>query len=154
MIVRYFKVFFIFVDKYFINKLVKFKEEYYMPIGFNNFGGGFKTGGIDSAKGKKNDGGSSGGTGYMRQHKKQQDDVKEEFDINGSVFGGEGGIGFHMPSDEELEKMMNEQNQENQNSSSQNSYVDNNRMQNIENNKPQTNFFNQNFNKEDDNFFK
>ena len=33
-----------------------------MPIGFNNLGGGFKTGGIDRAKGKKKDGESSGDT--------------------------------------------------------------------------------------------
>lgn len=129
-----------------------------MPIGFNNLGGGFKTGGIDSAKGKKNDGGSSGGTGYMRQSKKQQDETQEEFDINGSVFGGKGGIGFHMPSDEELEKMMNEQDQETPNSSSQNqpqgSHVENHEMQNSQNNKPQTNFFNEDYNKQDGNFFK
>lgn len=122
-----------------------------MPIGFNNFGGGFKTGGIDSAKGKKNDGGSSGGTGYMRQRKKQQDDVQEDFDINGSVFGGEGGLGFHMPSDEELEKMMNEKNKETQNSPVQNTTEE---LHSNNNEETQENFFNQNINKEDGNFFK
>lgn len=129
-----------------------------MPIGFNNFGGSFKAGGIDSAKGKKNDGGSSGGTGYMRQRKKQQDESQEEFDINGSVFGGEGAIGFHMPSDEELEKMMNEQDQEAPNPSSQNqsqgSHIENHEVQNSQNNKLQTNFFNEDYNKQDGNFFK
>lgn len=122
-----------------------------MPIGFNNFGGGFKTGGIDSAKGKKNDGGSSGGTGYMRQRKKQQDDQKKEFDINGSVFGGEGGIGFHMPSDEELEKMMNGKNKETQNSPDQNATEE---LHSNNNEETQENFFSQNINKEDGNFFK
>ena len=122
-----------------------------MPIGFNNFGGGFKTGGIDSAKGQKNDGGSSGGTGYMRQRKKQQDDQKKEFDINGSVFGGEGGIGFHMPSDEELEKMMNGKNKETQNSPDQNATEE---LSSNNNEETQENFFSQNINKEDGNFFK
>lgn len=122
-----------------------------MPIGFNNFGGGFKTGGIDSAKGKKNDGGSSGGTGYMRQRKKQQDDQKKEFDINGSVFGGEGGIGFHMPSDEELEKMMKNQQNEDQ---TQENLKPQNEKHNVENVNSENNFFSSSVDKKEDNFFK
>ena len=130
-----------------------------MSIEFNNFGGSYRTSGIDSAKGKKNDGGSSGGTGYMRQRKKQQDDVQEDFDINGSIFAGEGGMGFHLPSDEELEKMLNSQNEKSINSSiqdkPQHSQNKNIEMQDHkENDKSTTNFFNEYVHKEDGNFFK
>lgn len=122
-----------------------------MPIGFNNFGGSFKTGGIDSAKGKKNDGGSAGGTGYMCQRKKQEKDNNKEIDLNGSVFEGEGHIGFHIPSDEELEKMMKNQQNEDQ---TQENLKPQNEKHNVENVNSENNFFSSSVDKKEDNFFK
>lgn len=122
-----------------------------MPIGFNNFGGGFSTSGISSAKGKKNDGGSTGGTGYMRQRKKQEQDSNNESDLNESVFEGEGHIGFHIPSDEEIEKMMKSQQNQAQ---TQESLKPQNEKQNLKNNNCENNFFNSNVDKKEDNFFK
>ena len=122
-----------------------------MPIGFNNFNGGFSSNGISSAKGKKNDGGSTGGTGYMRQRKKQEKDTNEETDLNGSVFEGEGHIGFHIPSDEELEKMM--KNQQNQTESQEN-FEQKTEKQNVKIDNTDNNFFNSNIDKKEDNFFK
>ncbi len=128
-----------------------------MPIGFNNFNAGFKSGGINSASGKKNDGGSTGGTGYMQKRKKQDDEKDNELDMNGSIFGNDGGFDLHMPSDEELEKMMKETKRENSDSKLKKN-VENSASgsDNIKNEKDTSanNFFNADFEKNEGNFFK